>query len=1119
MPAESSRAVFLSYASQDAEAARRICETLRAEGVEVWFDADGGLEHGDEWDAKIRRQIKECVLFLPIISANTQARLEGYFRIEWDLAAERARGIASGVPFILPVVIDDTREPDALVPDRFRMVQWTKLPGGVVTPEVKARYLKLWSHRIGATKHSDVARVSRPVGMADTGQETPATPAANRRVPAAAWIAAALLIGAAAGAVSWLRRPASGLRPALRRDASATTAPTTAPQTEARQLVAQARTLFLEGDDARRDNFFTAEELLKRALTLDPTDSEVWIAQALLSLRMTQYGYDRTPARMESLRTQAGRAVSLAPKSLEAALTQASSLGGWIPTDTIPAPLLADAIARLEAIVAREPANKLFRRELALVVYNDLKRREESHVEYDRAHALPGGDAVAMVNQAMNYFWQGRLAEAERSVAKSLTAGPLGRAHVLDTLLKLCWRADLDAAAASLERWPAWLFREDRGALVAGLVWLWRGDAEKARGYFRGITRDYVRDSLYTGPRAVLEAAALELGQRPDAARAEWSRVARAFDKTPDNANDALWHALALARVGEKDAAATAVRVAEQMFPAELFRNNDYWKPIICYDARDILAGPSSETFPAFARVAGGDNVQQAVFPAAALRLNPAFAAWRKDPRFADLLAKAPAPAADRAAAPAAPDPKSVAVLAFENKSEDKANEFFADEIAAELASLLQKIPGLRVTGRASAFSFKGKQATVPEIGRALGVAHVVEGSVQKSGNTVKITASLSRTDTGQAEWWDVYVKQLNDVFAVQTELAQTIVGKVRGQLGATAQAEIQAQVQAAQRGGTKNPAALELYLRGRAHYARGTSADVAQSITFYEQAIAADRGFAGAWAAVARARVWQGSFEPLVAERFRQARMAAEQALAMEPNLAEGHSVMSQVLQRHFFEWQKARVASARAVQLAPDDAEVLTDACTIGQSFGEWDRSIPAGQRAVSLDPLNPEPRLFLAISLFHAGRLAEAEASIRRAIELAPTAIFFRLIACQILLAAGKPQEALAEAKREPARMHLLEALALAELACGNRTEADAALKALESEFADSCPFQIAEVYAARNEPTPAFKWLEHAWAVKDPGLGWCRVAATLKNLHADPRWPAVLKKFGLADEQMK
>src|SRR5471032_745234 len=157
---DAGKAVFLSYASQDAEAALRICESLRAAGVEVWFD-QSELRGGDAWDAKIRRQIKECVLFIPVISANTQAREEGYFRLEWDLAAERARTIASGVPFILPVVVDETREPDALVPDRFRMVQWTKLRGGEVSPEVQQRFLKLWSHRTGVLK-SQAAQASAP---------------------------------------------------------------------------------------------------------------------------------------------------------------------------------------------------------------------------------------------------------------------------------------------------------------------------------------------------------------------------------------------------------------------------------------------------------------------------------------------------------------------------------------------------------------------------------------------------------------------------------------------------------------------------------------------------------------------------------------------------------------------------------------------------------------------------------------------------------------------------------------------------------------------------------------------------------------------------------------------
>ena len=182
-PLPASRAVFVSYASQDRQVARRISDALRSAGIEVWFDQEGGLEQGDEWDAKIRRQIKECVFFLPVISATTQARFEGYFRIEWDVAAERAQGIAHGVPFILPIVIDTTNEADALVPERFRKVQWTHLPGGVMSPEVLARLLKLWANRTG----SSAPEAPRPIpAVASAPKPLGAPPGSNRVSTAAA---------------------------------------------------------------------------------------------------------------------------------------------------------------------------------------------------------------------------------------------------------------------------------------------------------------------------------------------------------------------------------------------------------------------------------------------------------------------------------------------------------------------------------------------------------------------------------------------------------------------------------------------------------------------------------------------------------------------------------------------------------------------------------------------------------------------------------------------------------------------------------------------------------------------------------------------------------------------
>ena len=133
---ESNPAVFLSYASEDAGAAQRICETLRAGGIEVWFD-QSELRGGDVWDAAIRRQIKACALFMPIISANSHAREEGYFRLEWKLAVDRSHLMASEKAFLLPVVVDATHDADARVPDKFREVQWTRLPEGEDTARLR----------------------------------------------------------------------------------------------------------------------------------------------------------------------------------------------------------------------------------------------------------------------------------------------------------------------------------------------------------------------------------------------------------------------------------------------------------------------------------------------------------------------------------------------------------------------------------------------------------------------------------------------------------------------------------------------------------------------------------------------------------------------------------------------------------------------------------------------------------------------------------------------------------------------------------------------------------------------------------------------------------------------
>src|SRR5436853_1330109 len=212
------------------------------------------------------------------------------------------------------------------------------------------------------------------------------------------------------------------------------------------------------------------------------------------------------------------------------------------------------------------------------------------------------------------------------------------------------------------------------------------------------------------------------------------------------------------------------------------------------------------------------------------------------------------------------PDQKSVAVLPFVNLSDDKGSEYFSDGVSEELLTVLQKIPGMHVAARTSAFSFKGKNATAQEIGQKLGVAHLVEGSVRKAGDVVRIAARLTQANTGEEQWSENYTRNLKDVFAVQTEIAQTIVEQLRGQLpgGAanpTTKAEIQAEVRAAVKGGTKNVEAHESYLQGRFFLNRHSEKETDQARAAFERAVQLDPRFTTAWAGVARTHTWIAAF------------------------------------------------------------------------------------------------------------------------------------------------------------------------------------------------------------------------------------------------------------------
>jgi adenylate cyclase len=463
----------------------------------------------------------------------------------------------------------------------------------------------------------------------------------------------------------------------------------------------------------------------------------------------------------------------------------------------------------------------------------------------------------------------------------------------------------------------------------------------------------------------------------------------------------------------------------------------------------------------------------------------------------------------------------SIAVLPFVNRSHDQQDEYFSDGLADELLNVLGKIRGLRVAARSSAFTFKGKNATVAEVGRVLNVATVLEGSVRKAGNRMRISVQLVKVADGYHLWSESYDRTLEDIFAVQDDIAQSVVKELRatllgGAADAISQKAATDAVAAAVKGRATEPEAHRLYLQARYFFDRGTREGAAKAIEYLRQALALEPAFALAWAELGRAYAMEAivGWAP-VAEGFARARDAVKHALALEPELPEGHSTMGWIQMIHDWDWRGAEASCRRALELAPGNAVVLGRAATLALCLGRLDEAIALERRALEQDPLSARAYYHLGGALDRTGRLAEAEAAFRKALELAPQIAATRATLSLHLLAQGRGEEALAEALREAEEALGLPAIAIIHHVAGRRAESDAALQELIAKYAMDSAYQIAEVYAARGEVDLAFEWLDRAYAQRDSGLSRMKVERTLRSLHADPRWGALLRKVGLAD----
>ncbi len=503
---------------------------------------------------------------------------------------------------------------------------------------------------------------------------------------------------------------------------------------------------------------------------------------------------------------------------------------------------------------------------------------------------------------------------------------------------------------------------------------------------------------------------------------------------------------------------------------------------------------------------------------------------WLVEHAKRDQTKSAPEPAKALPAAEAkVADQNSVAVLPFVNLSDDKGSEYFSDGVSEELLTVLQKIPGLHVAARTSAFSFKGKNATAQEIGQKLGVAHLVEGSVRRSGNNVRIAARLSQADSGEELWSENYTRDLQDVFAVQAELAQTIVAQLRGQFagadaGSTAKEKIQAEVEAAAKGGTKSVEAHEAYLQGRFFINRHSEKSADQARAAFQRAADLDPNFALAWAGLAQTHIWYCNYATEGGQEGFNAHLAAARdslakAMAIEPDLPEALSARS-VIQTNFdYDWKGAAETLRKARALAPEDPALLLETGNLAAIRGDLAQAQECFRHAIAVDPVNPQARAFLASSLAASGRYEEARAEYGRVIELNPSAPNSHAAFGLVYLLGGEPEEAVAAAQKDAAGWARLLVVSSARWSQKRIAESDAALKELIAKYGETAAYQIAEVYGYRNDKDHVFEWLERARRQRDAGLAALRTDLLFKNLHSDPRWNALLQTIGLADDQLK
>jgi TolB-like protein len=441
--------------------------------------------------------------------------------------------------------------------------------------------------------------------------------------------------------------------------------------------------------------------------------------------------------------------------------------------------------------------------------------------------------------------------------------------------------------------------------------------------------------------------------------------------------------------------------------------------------------------------------------------------------------------------------------------SEHKDQEYFSDGLSEELIDMLTKIPDLRVPARTSSFYFKGKPSTIAEIAKTLGVAHVLEGSVRKSGNTLRITAQLIRADNGYHIWSETYDRHIDDIFKIQDDIASAVVTALKSSLIGK---------MVSNTAGTKNADAYALYLRARALDNRSRSKEDSDIAAEYlRKAAAIDPAFVGAWTQLVIVLCQEVRLQYVPPQAVSvEVHRAMERVLALSPGTAHAHNAMAQIHLALDKDWRSAAADFTRAYELDPTEADNIRLMGHITASLtGDNERALIHYLKAIEVDPLNLRNYRAVASCYDNLGRFADALASYRKALELEPGYPGLHASIAVDLAQLGRESEAFAEIQKEADDGSQRIARAWVYAVLGRKADAEAELTAIEQSFGAESPMDIAALHAYLGDVDQAFVWLDRAYLANPENLFTLKYDSSFKGIRDDPRYRALLRKMNLPE----